>query len=195
MDLDRSFWRTASVLFKVGGKWFVGIWILAIVTGLIPLVLVLMKVTSELEWWITLFALAIGIVITPYIAFHLLRIENDKISYLLNQNKDYSELLTKIAELRTTGVSLRNKGCKLTYMAYKEQVETNIDQWTQELLSTLSQLSQAEAERIRTLDQLTAIPPDCKRGRQNAEQFKTLRMLTQRLELLDEILLHYRTHH
>jgi hypothetical protein len=99
-------------------------------------------------------------------------------------------LLAEVALRRTEGVRLRNNGCRISADADEEEWCTQDKKWTEKAILAVAALSPADAERIRTLGKITArLPDNC--SPRSPEITKRLRMLTQRTELLDELVLYW----
>ena len=98
-------------------------------------------------------------------------------------------ILLALAELRTTGVDLRNVGSRSMSKEQRDEWWQKVEDWKLEVYSKLKQLSEFESEKLRTLDTFTLLHlPEV----EDAEARRRVSELHATLERLYEILQHYR---
>lgn len=101
------------------------------------------------------------------------------------------EQLLEVAKWRAKGVALRNDGCRIRNAAQEAAWFRKVDYWRGRAMKAVERLSPVDAERIRTLDLVVAMPPAPCRIRPNPRHLQELGMLTQETGLLNEFILYW----
>ena len=95
-------------------------------------------------------------------------------------------ILLELAELRTTGVELRNTGAQTMTAEERDKWWQKVKNWKQEVYSKLKELSEFESEKLRTLDTFPMQPlpavEDNEARRKVSELHATLKRLYEVLQ-------------
>jgi hypothetical protein len=98
-------------------------------------------------------------------------------------------MLLALAELRTTGVDLRNEGTRGMTKEQRDDWWQRVEDWKLEVYSKTKELSEFESEKLRTLDTFTLLQlPEV----EDAEARRKVSELHATLERLYETLQHFR---
>lgn len=187
VDSSISMKKTLKEYLRALGKW---LWVLIVdIIGIIQDLLFDIPYIKRLpiEVWIFLFLLFI--IIANIHAFHKLRIQRDTLILQLENKEMLRGLLRVLAQLRTEGVALRNKGMSLSQ---EDNLGAWIDQyrnWKDRVISEIEKLSPAQAELFRTRDWVEIrpfseeVPRDVKLFvNMLSDELKDLKTLIERLE-------------
>ena len=97
-------------------------------------------------------------------------------------------ILEKIGDIRDEGVLIRNEGCRLNNTPEYLEWEPKCDSWTEMVVETVATLSKPYAKRFRPLGNITAQPPRHCDGWWHQNHEIKIRMMTQRIDMLDNLL-------
>ncbi|MBA7526431.1 hypothetical protein ES705_18593 [subsurface metagenome] len=141
--------------------------------------------------WIGISALVLGLILAQYIVFRKKSSAYNKLKAKLITAEQIETILTELGKLRESGVALRNEGRRLKQ---EEQVRGWIEKaesWNKNVLSEIEKLSPSEAAIFSILDWVTfptTVEP------LNFEHDLHLRMFSQRLIKLENLVLRYSIH-
>lgn len=175
-------WKWLGVLGRITGA------IISLVAGLI----------LGQENAILITAITLGIVLALYLitmlVFSIIIVpfqEHSKLERIVGnykkKGKEPPEIF-KLAQLRTSGVRLRNDGSLLTDPNALSKWIKDYTNWDKAVLKTLGKLSKGKSEWLRTLDKM---PMNLSRRVINSEHLRYLSIFDEKLTRLDMILRQY----
>jgi hypothetical protein len=187
MSISRSILESGSRFVEILGHWF-AVWILDVVFGLVAGFLDVFNVVNIPQIvWIT--SLAIGFFLAPAYAFHRMRIFRDELDEKLHNRTAVIAILNQLAELRASGVSLRNTGMDPLTGAELDDWHTAVDKWHVDLRKKANELAEFEKGLLATLNWVSPLYVSTPSG---GKQKKTLNELNETLERLGRLLEAYR---
>jgi len=136
--------------------------------------------------WLSYVTIPIGLIMLIII---ILQGKGSQIEFVAVSRKD--TIVKQLANLRSSGVALRNKGMNLDTTDKIDPWKNEIEEWNKATLYRIEKLSPPEAEMFRTLDWIKFPPFE---NALNAEHNKYLRILSQRLIKLESLISRYLKH-
>ena len=128
IDVDRSIWRSLIIFTDIAGKWWLSVWILTLLSGIVSFGLTVSNIMQfSPSIWISL--LILGLVIAPMVSFHFLRMERDKFKKLWDDKDHIISTLTELEDLRSKAAALQIEGMKLPGYKEFEGWITKVDHW------------------------------------------------------------------
>jgi hypothetical protein len=185
ISVDTSLWKSFKVFFEISGKWWLSVWILTVLSGLVSFGLTIANVKQfDSSIWIGL--LLLGLVVAPTFAFHVLRIQRDNYKNLWNDKEHIIHILSEIENLRTEGVELHINGMHLSSNTSLQEWIEKVDDWRKRTNEKVYELHPAEAGNFNTLGVFPAVLAAGTKPFNGKHQSELLN-LVRRLTLLGEI--------
>jgi hypothetical protein len=184
-DVDKSPWRSFVVFGQIAGKWWLSIWVLVVLSGVVTLALTITNVNKlPTSIWGSLFGL--GFILAPLVAFHFLRIECDNFKALWDDKDKIISLLKSVEDLRGEAVDLQVRGMNLESLPDVNHWIKDVDDWTKRTIKTVGLLHPAEAGNVSALGVFQVYPAD---GTHLLSQshYNALTSLLRRVEILGEL--------
>jgi len=150
VNVDNSLWRSLYVFAEIAGKWWLSIWALTLLSGVISFGLTVANIQQfPTSIWVGL--LAAGLIVAPIISFHHLRIQRDKFKDLWDDKHFIISVLSEVEELRSEAAKLQIEG-----KGIEEKYEVNdwvekVSDWRKRAIDKLNMLHPAEAGNFTTL--------------------------------------------
>ncbi len=179
----RSFIKSlAKYLWETLRKW----WVLAIGVFFASFQLIPLYVKGDtiIPNYVAIGLFLFAFFIAQYLVYH-------RVERILIPADQLEKALIKLTKYRSCGVYFRNKGMRLTDVAKIEKWINDSEKWDKAVLSTLSKFSKTEAGIYKTLDWIDFPPEPFLNLKLNSEHLKTLRIHSQRLISLKEIIIRY----
>jgi hypothetical protein len=147
--IDRSAWTSVKALAELVGKWWVSVWVLTILSGVVSFGLTVANIASiPTAVWAGL--LTAGLVLGPSVAFHSLRIERDSYRALWDDGDVVIRLLRQLEKLRAEGARLQIEGRQVLKPQFDDWAG-RVAAWRKRTIRKLTQLHPAEAGNFTTL--------------------------------------------
>jgi len=184
-SLDRSVWRSLQGFAETVGKWWLSVWILIVLSGIVAFGLTVANVKNfPTPLWVGL--LLAGLVVAPAVAFHQIRVERDSFKQLWDDKQAIIGILAELEDLRAEAARLNIEGMKSLKKERIEAWRTKARGWYDTVFAKLNELHPAEAGNFRTLGVYT---PRAVAGAHalTAQHQKDLENFVRRLDILGEI--------
>ena len=114
-----------------------------------------------------------------------------KIEKILTPAGQVEKILIKLTNLRSGGVSLRNEGMRLQDVAKIDKWIRDTERWNERVMAKINEFSPPEAGLYKTLDWIDFPPEPFSHLELTSKQLQTLRIHSQRLRSLREIVMRY----
>ena len=147
--VDRSAWTSVKSFAATVGKWWLSVWVLTVLSGVVSFGLTVANVAQfPSGLWVGL--LLAGLVLGPSVAFHSLRVERDSFKHLWEDKEVVIRILDDLEDLRAEAAKQQVDGRQLAKPDFDEW-NANVDDWTTRTKKRLSDLHPAEAGNFTTL--------------------------------------------
>jgi hypothetical protein len=147
--LDRTPWSSLKALAEIAGKWWLSVWVLTLLSGIISFGLTVANIaTVPTGVWVGL--LVAGLVLAPSIAFHTLRVQRDSCRAILDDKEVVKAVLQELETLRHEAAGLQVEGMSLPKPGFGEWV-ARVRDWRARTTTKLAELHPAEAGNFTTL--------------------------------------------
>lgn len=185
IDVDRSIWRSLIIFTEIAGKWWLSVWILTLLSGIVSFGLTVSNIKQfSPSIWITL--LILGLVVAPMVSFHHLRMERDKFKKLWDDKDHIISILNELENFRAEAAALQIEGMELPSDKEFDEWITKVEHWKKSTHEKIYMLHPAEAGNFNTLGLFTS---ELAAGTKilNPKHQKALEILIKRIHILEEI--------